>query len=216
MNYRSVWIVLITFLLSLSPLAVTFSGSVYADEAEASPVAEETSGNGLMTEGELGKVLVNVLGFAPLLPPNPQPVDIFAILMQNEIVPKDGWNPTNYVTMGTLARVLVQSMGQADQVENPDDDGSWVAYLKSIGIEFGTVKEGVDQVKPMVDPVAIVAIEPSTDPLRKVPNIRPSDEQQLGADLQPFSSQLTEEDILRFILEAEPPVPPGPKPITPN
>lgn len=211
MNYRSLWIVLIMFLVSLSPLATTFVGSAYAADEEAASGESE-----LMTEGELADLLVDVMGLAALLPPNPQQVDVFAILLQNEVVPKDGWNPTNYVTMGNLARIVVQSMGQQDQVENPDDDASWVEYLNSIGVEFGTVNEGIDQVPTMTDPVAVVAVDPSTDPLRKIPSIRPSDEQQLGADLQPFGSQLTTEEILRIILETEAPVVEEPPKTTPN
>ena len=34
--------------------------------------------------------------------------------MQNGVAPKAGWNTTNLVTMGTLARVVVQSAGGAD------------------------------------------------------------------------------------------------------
>lgn len=169
-----------------------------------------------MTEEELADMLVNVLGLAALLPPNPQLADVFGILLQNGIAPKDGWNSTNLVTVGNLARIMVQSMGQADKVENPDDDKSWVDYLKSIGVEFGTVDEAISQTETMTDPVALQAVEVSTDPLRKVPSIRPADEQQLGADLQSFRRLLSKEDVIRILSQPPQPEPPQPESATPS
>ncbi len=210
MNYRSGWVALAVFALSMSPLSPVFQGAAYAEEAAAQD---------LMTEAELAEMLVNVLGMASLLPPNPQPVDIYAILLQNGVTPKDGWNPTNNVTIGNLARIMVQSLGQADKIENPENDKSWVDYLKSIGVEFGTVEEAVDQIGTKDEVIALKAVEVSTDPLRKAPTILPTDNQQLGADLQFFSRPLSKEDVIRLFPQPEPvppPAPPKPRPVTPN
>jgi len=226
MKDRRMLIVLTAFVMTASPLLVL------AEEAPAEQPAAEAAApaaqapaeqsqapaneSDLMTEAELANVLVNVLGLAAMLPPNPQQSDVFGILLQNRISPKDGWNATNYVSMATLARIMVQSMGEADQIENPDDDGAWVKYLKSKGVDFATVEDGIDQLDPMPDPVALAAVETSTDPLRKVPAIRPADEQQLGADLQTFRRLLSKEDINRIFLEPQPPTPPTPPRTTPS
>jgi len=222
MNVRSLWISLIAFMVTLSPVALTLSQQVYAEEAPAAetpaaaPAEGSTAEDNVMNEEQLAKMLVNVLGLAAMLPPNPQQADVFGILMQNEVVPQNGWNATNLVTEATVARVLVQSMGDADKVENPDDPKSWIDYLKSIGIEFASIEDALEQTEPMTDPVALQAVEVSTDPLRKVPSIRPADEQQLGADLQSFRRLLSAEDVANIFAQPEPPEPPQPEPATPN
>jgi len=218
MNVRSLWITLIAFMVTLSPIALTLNQAVYAEDAPAAEATPEGSPaeDNVMNEEQLANMLINVLGLAALLPPNPQQADVFGILLQNEIVPKNGWDATNLVTEATVARILVQSLGDADKVEKPDEDKSWVEYLKSIGIEFGSIEDAVDQANTLTDPVALQAVEVSTDPLRKVPSIRPADEQQLGADLQSFRRLLSAEDVANIFAQPEPPVPPRPEPATPN
>lgn len=218
MKVRSLWIVLMAFLVTLSPVALTLNHQVYAEEAaaEAAPAEGSSAEDNLMNEEQLANMLVNVLGLGTMLPPNPQLTDVFGILLQNGISPKDGWNPTNYVSEATMARIMVQAMGDADKVENPDSDASWVEYLKSIGVEFATIEDAVEQTEVLSDPVALQAVEASTDPLRKVPSIRPVDEQQLGADLQTFRRLLSEEDVARIFAQPPQPEPPQPEPATPN
>ncbi|HMO51373.1 MAG TPA: hypothetical protein PKE26_08900 [Kiritimatiellia bacterium] len=202
MKHRVGWIVLIVATLGLSPLSAVITAPVYAQEAAEGDV---------MTEGQLAEALVNVLGLAAMLPPNPQQADITAILLQNGISPRDGWVPSNVVTLGNLARILVQAMGAADEVENPEDDASWVAYLNSVGVEFGTIEEALGQAPVLSSPVALRAVEVSTDPLRRIPYIRPSDEQQLGADLQTIRRI-----VERIVEPVEPPKPRPKPPVTPN
>jgi hypothetical protein len=150
MSYRIGCVVLTVFTMSFSPLATHFQGVAMAQE-------EKQADQDLMTEGQLADMLINVLGMATMLPPNAQPADQFAILLQNGIVPKDGWNPTNNVTIGNLARIMVQSLGDSDKVENPETDKSWVDYLKSIGVEFGTIEDALAQIDPKNDVVALKA-----------------------------------------------------------
>lgn len=212
MNYRLGCIALTVFTFSFSPLATSFQGVAMAQE-------EAAADQDLMTEGQLAEMLINVLGMATMVPPNAQPADIYAILLQNGITPKDGWNPTNNVTIGNLARIMVQCLGDADKIENPESDKSWVDYLKSIGVEFGTIEDAVAQIDTKNDVVALKAVEVSTDPLRKAALIRPVDEQQLGADLQFFNRTLSKEDVLKLFPQPEPvppPAPPKPRPVTPN
>lgn len=184
----------------------------------ATPAPEGAPEADYMTEEQLAEALVNVLGLASLLPPNPQLADKYGILLQNEILPRDGWNPENVVTVGNLARILVQAMGQQKNVENPEDDASWVDYLASMGIVIGTIEEALDAVPVINQPVAIRAVEVSTDPLRRIPFIRPADEQQLGADLQNFRRLISAAGIeeLFQIITAPVTTPPSPPPVTPN
>jgi len=140
MKYRVGWIVLMVATMGLSPLATVFTGSVYA-QAEQTITQHvssvESPGDGdVMTEGQLAEILVNVLGMAAMLPPNAQQADVIGILLQNGISPRDGWSPANVVTLGNLARILVQAMNASHHIENPEDDASWVNYLSSVGIDF--------------------------------------------------------------------------------
>jgi hypothetical protein len=212
MKYRVGWMMFAAVTLALSPMATSLHGTAYAQEA-----SEE-----MMNEAQLSELLVNVLGLATLLPPNPQHADRFAILMQNGIAPKDGWSADNLVTIGNLARILVQSMGDADKVENPESDRSWVDYLASIGIEFGTIEDAVDQIDPLGDPLHDLATWVSTDPLRKVRFIRATDDATLGADLQGNNRPLlfTEiplkpVDVIPVVRAPSRPSPSRPRPVTP-
>ncbi|HMO05462.1 MAG TPA: hypothetical protein PKC67_13280 [Kiritimatiellia bacterium] len=212
MKSRNGWIALVLFALVFSPLAARMQPAAMAQE-------EASADQDLMTEAELASMLVNVLGMATMVPPNAQPADVYAILLQNGISPKDGWNPTNLVTIGNLARIMVQCLGDTDKIENPESDKSWVDYLKSIGVEFGTIEDAIAQIDTKDDVVALKAVEVSTDPLRKAALIRPVDEQQLGADLQFFNRTLSREDVLKLFPQPEPvppPAPPKPRPVTPN
>jgi hypothetical protein len=212
MKKRVGWIVVASLVLAGTPV-IPFLG------VDARAQEESVESSELMNEGQLADMLVNVLGMATMLPPNPQQPDVLALLIQNGIVPKDGWNPTNLVTVGNLARIMVQSMGDADKIENPESDKSWVDYLASIGVEFGTIEQAIDQMGQKTDVVALKAVEVSTDPLRKAPFIRPSDEQQLGADLQFFNRVLSEAELKELFFQPEPvppPAPPKPRPTTPN
>jgi len=211
MKYRVGLVAMTAITLVLSPIAASVGGTSYAQETGTG----EAGADELMTEGQLAELLINILGLASMLPPNPQMADQIAILEQNGISPKDGWNPENLVTIGNLARIMVQAMGDADKVEDPDSDKSWVDYLKSIGVEFGTVEDAIDQMDPIDQAVALQAIEVSTDPLRKVPFIRPTDEQQLGADLQFFNRLISAAEVKAIFVKPPVPIPPKPPVVTP-
>lgn len=135
-----------------------------------------------VTEGEFAKWLVNVLGLSRSLPAAPSDKECFAALLQNGIAPKNGWNATNLVTMASLSRVIVQSMHKQGEVKNPQDDKSWIEYLKTSHVEFATVTEALSQVGPLDPAIHGDAIVTSTDPLKKLARFRPSDEELLGTD----------------------------------
>jgi len=174
------------------------------EDEQASQEGDEQSD--LLTEGELIEVLVNTLGLATMLPPSPNQADMMAILMQNGIVPADGWDPDRVVTLGNLARVLVQTLGQSDMVENPEDDASWVNYLLSLGLDLSTIEAAVGQV-PSADPNAGYSdARQSFDPSRRYPFSQPFS----GAG---FTVQTFRDLIIQI---TPPPVPPPPRPVTPN
>lgn len=195
--------------------------AVFAQDDAAEEASMEESSDQVMYEGELALILAEVLGLSPMLPANPSEAQVYAILLSNGVSPKDGWNSENPVSMATLARVLVQSMGREDEVENPDDDASWVDFLAGIGIEFGTITDALDQVEPLAQPVANSAVEVSTDPLNKSTYIRPTGEQQFGTDLLPIRQPLTREVVEEIVVTvvAAPPAARRPStrpPMTPN
>jgi hypothetical protein len=210
-------VVLIVFsvsLLALGPVGVFAADAKKADaekpKAEAKPKVEaKKSGSGakqqLVTEAEFAQWLVQVLGLARFLPATPSDQECFSILLQNGIRPANGWNSTNVVTRGTLARVTVQAMDQVGQVKDASKDESYIEYLRSMGIEIGTIGEAVEHLDPLGNPEANVAISVSTDPLSKTLKIRPVDELMLGTDMA---------TITRIFSAAE--IPDLPPPMTPQ
>ncbi|MCS6771651.1 MAG: hypothetical protein NZ740_06450 [Kiritimatiellae bacterium] len=179
----------------------------------------------LVTEGELAQWLVRVLGLSRFLPAAPTDLECFQILMQNGIMPKDGWQSNRPVTMGNLARVLVLALGKQGDIENPDDDESWISFLKSAGIDFGTIGEAMENLEPLPQPVAAEAVVTATDPLSKLARINPPDDQQGGADFgtlgrvsSPISERVLREVDLPVIEEriSRPDAPPRRPPMTPN
>lgn len=171
----------------------------------ARPQASQDEKAKLVTEGELAQWLVRVLGLARFLPAAPTDLECFQVLMQNNIAPREGWKQDRTVTMGNLARVIVQALGKQAEVQDPDKDESWIGYLKGIGIDFGTIGEAVENLEPLPQPVGPEAIVTSTDPLGKLSRINPPDNQQIGADLSTLG---------RIFSQVQ--VPPGPPPMTPN
>lgn len=161
----------------------------------------------LATEGQYGKWLVQVLGLSRFVPASPSAQECFAVLMQNGVAPKNGWNATSVVSRATLARTVVQAMGRDSEIKNPADDQEWIKYLESTGVLIPTLGAAVDSLEPLDAPLGNEALVATTDPLDKVHKMRPVDEQQMGADLS---------DIRRVLAQVEdadptpPPVPPTP------
>ena len=150
---------------------------------EQSQVRKESPQARLVTQGEYAHWLVRVLGLARFLDAEPTDPECFAILLQNGITPKAGWQADKTVTKGDLARTVVQALGREDDVKNPDNDQAWIDYLGGVGIDFGTVGEAVDNLDPIDAPLAAEAIIVTGDPLGKVAKHRPIDEIQGGNDL---------------------------------
>lgn len=194
-------------LLLAGTMACTFAGPARADDKKADKKGDAAQASGdqsnqLVTEGEFAKWLVQVLGLSRLLPPTPTENECFQVLLQNNISPKEGWKPDSVVTLGNLARIVVQAMGKQSEVENPEKDESWIKYLKSVGIEFGTIGEAIENLGLLSTAYAPEAIVVNTDPLGKIARFRPVDEQQLGNDFHGVSRPPS--------VEQPPPPPPPP------
>lgn len=190
-------------------LLVTSIQPVLAAEEKASAKGDKQpakSAPQLVTESEYARWLVQVLGLSRFLSPTPTDQECFASLLQNGITPKEGWNSTGVVTRATLARTVIQALGKEGEVQNPENDASWIDYLKGIGLDISTIGAAMENLDILDSPMGNQAIVVSTDPLGKNHKIRPTDDQQLGADLA------TIRQVLAQIPEVPvpPPAPPAP------
>ena len=93
-----------------------------AQEEAASPAAAAAGGEEAVrevTQADLAQLLVKLLGLSRHLPPSPSAFECFALLVENGIVPADGWKAKVKLTRGDLARVIVVPMKRLDEVTNP-------------------------------------------------------------------------------------------------
>jgi len=137
-----------------------------------------------VTQGQLAHLLVQVMGLSRFLPANPTDQQCFGILLDNSVVPADGWKSDKVVNKQDLARVIVQAMKKQGDIENPDDPKEWIDYLKGIGVPIDTVGETVYYVDPLAEPVVPNVVHAKTDPLTKRHMFDPIDETQYGVDMQ--------------------------------
>lgn len=155
----------------MSVLAMALVGVVLF----CSPVKGQSTETNNMTQFQLAKLMVQLCGLQAMLPTDrtPTETDYFQLLAFNNIQPVNGWQTGTLVTGNDLARVVVQAMGEATKVENPDQPESWVNYLADKGIKVDTIGLGTKPVDPLqfalsVDPV--VAVQ---NILQEVVNPRP-------------------------------------------
>lgn len=102
--------------------------------AVASPALPPAPAAAGVTEGEFSRWLVQVLGLDRGLPANPSAQQCFVVLARNGIRPGDGWQATDLLTEGSLARVLVQAMGEQAQIRRPNDDAAYIQFLRAQGV----------------------------------------------------------------------------------
>jgi hypothetical protein len=190
--------ILVTLLSGM--LVVSFTPVFAADDdaAETATGGSAEDGN-QVTQAELAKMLVNIMGLAPFVSLPATSFELFQILVSNGVVPESGWNAETIVTKADLARVLVQAMGAADEIENPDDPNSWIEYLQEMGVQMDTVGEAIAAVAPntMSDPIINYALNEATttDPLKKRGILGEPDEPQFGTDTTLTPLPLTEEQV---------------------
>lgn len=147
------------------------------------PYTRAAEDGGQVTQTELAKLLVNITGLNKGLSANPTATENFAALLANGIAPVGGWKGDQIVTRADLARVIVQSIGDAAEVGNPDDPASWIDYLKSIGVPIDTVGQAVGNVEMLPDGItANPAFGSTVDPINKPGPTKLPDTQQFGTD----------------------------------
>ena len=144
-----------------------------------------------VTQCELAQLLVQVLGLSRFLPPSPTCQQCFAVLLDNAIVPADGWSPDKTVVMGDLARVIVQAMKLQAEIKNPDNPQEWVDYLKGLGVPLEAVGETVSYLEPLPEPIAPNVVAARVDPLVKRHKFDPVDETQYGVDMEAITRILS-------------------------
>lgn len=201
--------ILIAFVSGLFVLSVTPVLAADGDDSGAAAAAEDAN---QVTQAELAKMLVNIMGLAPFISLPATPFEIFQILISNGVVPDGGWNAESIVTKEDLARVLVQAMGAVDEIENPDEPNSWIEYLQEMGVQMDTVDEAIASVSPntMTDPIINYAMKEATttDPLKKRSVLGAPDETQFGTDTTLIPLPMTEAQVKEII--ALVPIPPPP------
>jgi len=166
--------------------------------------------------GELAQLVVRVLGLQRHLPPNPSDADCFALLLVNRIVPQGGWNHGEVVTAGDLARVVVQAMGEAENIENPDDPASWVNYLNEKGIQVVDLHEAVGHASPLYEAVTATYEPVNVDPFSRRRAVAQPDERQLAGDFGIVYTEVPFGTVVRVLTVVQPPVRRRPPPVTPN
>lgn len=131
--------------------------------------ANEAADDNTVTHEQLADLMTKALGLVKDLPSPATSQQKFAILMQNGIAPEGGWEMGKIASLGDLVRVLVQGMGLEDEVENPEDYGSWLQVLEENGISLGDLQS--DSRQTVMDEQAIPTVVSqnyevmSTDPL---------------------------------------------------
>jgi hypothetical protein len=172
-------------------LTIVLAGAFALPTAMAAPKKETTEAAeapraGQVTHAELARILVNLLALARFLPAEPSAQECIAILLQNRIVPPEGWQPDAVVTKGDLAVVLVKALRQlGEEIDfDPNDTKAAIAFLKEQGIPFDTIGEGVAAVRPLPNPIAPYVFSPTTDPLKKHSHFGEPDEVEYGADAE--------------------------------
>lgn len=115
---------------------------------------EETNN---VTQLELAKLMVQLCGLQSSLPTDhaPTDADYFQLLMFNNIQPVGGWQAGKLTSRADLARVVVQGMQEANNVQNQDDPQSWVDYLVGKGIRVDTIGLSTKPVEPLAFPMSV-------------------------------------------------------------
>lgn len=149
-----------------------------------------------VTHPQLAELLVKALGLVRFLPASPSAQQMFTVLMQNGIVPQDGWKLDAVVTKADLARVIVQALGWEDKVENPNDPQSWINVLKQAGISLERLSQTIQFVEALPEGMAQDVTLSSTDPLIYGENLAPGSSVQYTVDLNLVTRVMSEMEMI--------------------
>jgi hypothetical protein len=150
------------------------SAEVSAQGRKAAAKDEPAQASQPVTHPQLAELMVRALGLVRFLPNASSPQQMFDVLMQNGIVPQDGWKLDAVVTKADLARVIVQALRMNDMVENPNDPQAWINTLKELGISIERLSETIQSVEALPEGMGQDVTLQSTDPLVQGKNFAPS------------------------------------------
>jgi len=167
-------------------LMVVFAALWSVPPVRAADAASTNQATGQVSQAELAKLLVEVLGLAKFLPADPTPAQCFAILMANGITPKEGWDTGTAVTRADLARVIVQAMKKSSEIKNPDEPQPWIDYLVGIGVPIDTVGLATKPLEPLALPITPRMYTAQVDPLTKDTKQVVEPITQSGTDMTPI------------------------------
>lgn len=202
-------------------MAVGFSATLIAAPGDGGGRGVGGRGGGgrggdLISQGELGQMMVRILGLSRFLPSDPTDQECFSILMVNGIRPVEGWDTSAAVTREDLARVVLTATGEQGSVENPEDPASWVATLQGMGVDIESVGQTVSQVGPEKDFRSTDFNPASSDPVKRQRFFTQPDERSMQNDMgAPFSAPLTFDEVKRVVRGLDP-NDFKPEPVTPN
>lgn len=204
--YKKLGVVVLTALFCVASLAPVAHAQESADDANK------------VRQGELAVLLVNVLGLYRFLPAAPSEQEAIAVLLANQVAPEGGWDPAKEVTRADLARIIVQAIDRANEVEEQENPQSWIDFLVSVGVPIDTVGLALTNVEPLPEPIGgnVFAAVVTTDPLKKQAVFGLPDEAETGTDVSFLVSQpLRPADVIE-IITVVPAIPPRPPRVTPD
>jgi len=161
-----------------------------------------------VTQAELARLLVEVMGLSRFLPASPSDQQRFRMLLNNGISPACGWKPEKPVVRADLARVITCMMKKQGEIKHPEDPKEWIDYLKSQGVPLDAVGETVSYGAPLAEPVAPHVVDAQVDPLVKRHKFNPLDETQYGVDMAYIVRVLSQFEFTSGAFK--------PKPLTPD
>ncbi|HCF96811.1 MAG: hypothetical protein ACOX52_04055 [Verrucomicrobiota bacterium] len=97
-------------------------------------VAQDDGGSQEITQAEFARLLVRVMGLGKYVAPGAGQDQYYQVLAQNGIFPKDNWDSDANLDKGVLARLMVQALGLAGEVEDIDDYQACIAKLQELNI----------------------------------------------------------------------------------
>ncbi|MDD8050145.1 MAG: hypothetical protein PHG55_02295, partial [Verrucomicrobiota bacterium] len=103
-------------------------------------VAQDDGGGQEITQAEFARLLVRVMGLGKYIAPGAGQDQYYRVLAQNGVYPKDdvGWVSEAGLDQGVLARLMVQALGLAGEVEDIDDYQACIAKLQELNISVAS------------------------------------------------------------------------------
>lgn len=185
--------------LAGAALALVFLGAMLTG-APGVQAADADADSNVVTQAELARMLVRVMGLGRFVDPGASDYKYFEILSQNMVFPKDNWDADAPVEKGLLARLMVMALRMTDRVEDLDDYQACIMALKEANIPIDTVGMALANTKGWTRTSQLTnnTIGPQIDPIvrREPMSFNPSDEPTGGADADGGVAPLQAELIL--------------------